>query len=301
MDPEVSRREVPEVSRRPIRIVGVVGAGTMGTGIALLCASSGFRTLLYDKDVAATDRALIRISGSLDASVEKGRMTAAQQEETLSRLQGVRTLGDLKVDLMIEAAVEQLDVKRALFQQLETINNTHAILATNTSSISVSAISQAMRDPSRCVGLHFFNPADRMKLVEVVSTPSTATAVRHQVLEFAAAIGKTSVEAKDSPGFIVNRVARPYYAEALKLLDDKKADVETIDALMRSTGFKMGPFELMDLIGVDINLSVTTSVWEGLNRPIKFKPSATQQGLVRNGNLGRKTGKGFYTYAKNPA
>lgn len=284
-----------------IRTVGVVGAGTMGTGIALLCASNGFRTLLYDKDGTSADQALIRISGSLDASVEKGRLTAAKRGETLSLLQRVLTLDAMKVDLVIEAAIEQLDVKRALFQQLEATNGTKTILSTNTSSISVSAISQSMRDPSRCVGLHFFNPADRMKLVEVVSTSSTAAAVRNEVLEFAAAIGKTSVEAKDSPGFIVNRVARPYYAEALKLVDDKKADVETIDALMRSSGFKMGPFELMDLIGVDINLSVTTSVWEGLDRPVKFKPSATQQGLVRNGNLGRKTGKGFYTYAKNPS
>jgi 3-hydroxybutyryl-CoA dehydrogenase len=282
-----------------IRTVGVVGAGTMGTGIALLCASSGFRTLLYDKDGASVDQSLIRISGSLDGSVEKGRLTAAQRKVTLSRLQRIRTLDELKVDLVIEAAVEQLDVKRALFQQIEAINGTQTILSTNTSSISVSAISQSMRDPSRCIGLHFFNPADRMKLVEVVSTPATAPAVRNELLEFAAAIGKTSVEAKDSPGFIVNRVARPYYAEALKLVDDKKADLETIDALMKSTGFKMGPFELMDLIGVDINLSVTTSVWEGLGRPGKFKPSATQQDLVRKGNLGRKTGQGFYSYAKN--
>lgn len=301
MDPEVFRREVPEVSRRPIRTVGVVGAGTMGTGIALVCASSGFSTLLYDKDSASAEKAFTRISQSLNSSVEKGRMTVAEREQTLSHIRLVHELNDLKVDLVIEAAVERLDVKTALFQELETINNAKAILSTNTSSISVSAISQAMRDPSRCIGLHFFNPADRMKLVEVVSTPSTSAEVHREVLEFAAAIGKTSVEAKDSPGFIVNRVARPYYVEALKLVDGKKAETEAIDALMRSTGFKMGPFELMDLIGVDINLSVTTSVWEGLGRPDKFKPSVTQQEMVRKGNLGRKTGMGFYKYEKNPS
>lgn len=301
MDPEVFRREVPEVSRRPIRTVGVVGAGTMGTGIALVCASSGFSTLLYDNDSASAEKAFTRISQSLNSSVEKGRMTVAEREQTLSHIRLVHELNDLKVDLVIEAAVERLDVKTALFQELETINNAKAILSTNTSSISVSAISQAMRDPSRCIGLHFFNPADRMKLVEVVSTPSTSAEVHREVLEFAAAIGKTSVEAKDSPGFIVNRVARPYYVEALKLVDGKKAETEAIDALMRSTGFKMGPFELMDLIGVDINLSVTTSVWEGLGRPDKFKPSVTQQEMVRKGNLGRKTGMGFYKYEKNPS
>jgi 3-hydroxybutyryl-CoA dehydrogenase len=272
----------------------------MGTGIALVCASNGFNTLLYDKDGTSAGQALTRISQSLNTSVEKGRITAAQREETLSRIQRVHTLDDLRVDLVIEAAVERLDVKTELFKRLETINAARAILSTNTSSISVSAISQSLRDRSRCIGLHFFNPADRMKLVEVVSTPSTDTEVRREVLEFAAAIGKTSVEAKDSPGFIVNRVARPYYAEALKLVDDKKAEVESIDALMRSTGFKMGPFELMDLIGVDVNLSVTTSVWEGLGRPEKFKPSVTQQELVREGSLGRKTGRGFYKYEKNP-
>lgn len=284
-----------------IRTVGVVGAGTMGTGIALQCAASGFRTLLFDKDGASAERAMTIISGNLDASVEKGRVTSIQRAETLSRLQRVHKPDDLKVDMVIEAAVEKLEIKATLFKELEAINGGRAIMATNTSSISVLAISQSMRDPSRCIGLHFFNPADRMKLVEVVYTSSTSAAVRSEVLEFGKAIGKTCVETKDSPGFIVNRVARPYYAEALKLVDEKKADVESIDALMRSTGFKMGPFELMDLIGLDVNLSVTTSVWEGLGRPGKFKPSATQQELVRQGCLGRKSGKGFYNYAKNPS
>jgi 3-hydroxybutyryl-CoA dehydrogenase len=202
----------------------------------------------------------------------------------------------LKADLIIEAAVENLAIKQNLFAELEKLNGPSAILATNTSSISVSAIAAHLQDRSRCIGLHFFNPADRMKLVEIISGKDTNPAMIQVVKDFCVRIGKIAVLAKDSPGFIVNRVARHFYVESLKVLEDKVADVAGIDSLLRSSGFKMGPFELMDLIGVDTNLAVTTSVYEGFNRNPKFKPSRTQQQLVEAGHYGRKSGKGFYEY-----
>jgi len=279
-----------------IRTVGVVGAGTMGLGIAQVCAASGFTTLLFDVDSRQIDRALKTISSNLAMAVSKGKLTAIEKETVLQRIQPTATLTDLNADLIIEAAVERLDIKQDLFVKLEEINGEGTILATNTSSISVSDIADRLRNPSRCIGLHFFNPADRMKLVEIISATKTADEVVGALQSFAKAIQKTAVLAKDSPGFIVNRVARPFYAEGLKQLGDGAATIPVIDGLLRASGFRMGPFELMDLIGVDTNLAVTTSVYEGMGRPSRFAPHAIQQDLVREGKLGRKSGSGFYAY-----
>lgn len=278
-----------------IHSVGVVGAGTMGLGIAQVCASAGFKTLLYDVSQAQVARALQNIEKSLSDSVAKGKITTVVKSEILSRIHPIDELSSFHVDLVIEAAVERLDIKRELFRQLEKLNR-GSILATNTSSISVNQIASALEDSSACIGLHFFNPADRMKLVEVILGESTRPELLETLREFARTLGKTPVMAKDSPGFIVNRVARHYYVESLKQLEHSAADVETIDALLRSAGFKMGPFELMDLIGVDTNLSVTTSIYEGFHRAHKFTPSKIQQRLVFEGHFGRKSGKGFYEY-----
>lgn len=279
-----------------IHSVGVVGAGTMGLGIAQVCASAGFKTLLYDLSPTQVAHAMQNIEKSLSNSVVRGKITTLEKSEILSRIHPVDNLSSLHVDLVIEAAVERLDIKKELFAQLEKVNKGRAILASNTSSISINQIAVALEDPSVCIGLHFFNPADRMKLVEVISGESTRPGVREVIREFTKSLGKIAVVAKDSPGFIVNRVARHYYVESLKQLEDGAADVETIDALLRSAGFKMGPFELMDLIGVDTNLSVTTSIYEGFDKAHKFEPNKIQQRLVSEGHFGRKSGKGFYDY-----
>jgi 3-hydroxybutyryl-CoA dehydrogenase len=279
-----------------IRTVGVIGAGTMGEGIAQVCAVSGFDMLLFDVNPVQVERAIRQIDKNLDALVQKGKLTPEEQVSAKGRIKPAKSLAELRADLIIEAAVERLDVKQALFAELEVVNEGMAVLATNTSSISVSKIAASLKDPSRCIGLHFFNPADRMKLVEIISGDKTSPVVKDQISAFSRAIGKTAVMAKDSPGFIVNRVARHYYVESLKLLSDKASDVAGIDRLLRASGFKMGPFELMDLIGVDTNFSVTTSIYEGFGRAHKFAPSPIQQQLVREGHLGRKSGRGFYTY-----
>ncbi len=276
--------------------VGVVGAGTMGLGIAQVCASAGFRTLLFDVNPNQVKRAMQSIERSLSDNAAKGKITPSIRTEILSRIYPVEDLSSLRVDLIIEAAVEQLEIKKELFAKLERINEGHSILATNTSSISVTQIAATLKDPSVCIGLHFFNPADRMKLVEVISGENTRPAIRDTIRSFARSLGKIAVIAKDSPGFIVNRVARHYYVESLKQLEDGAADIETVDALLRSAGFKMGPFELMDLIGVDTNLSVTTSIYDGFDKVHKFRPSKIQQRLVSEGHFGRKSGKGFYDY-----
>ncbi len=281
-----------------IRSVAVVGTGTMGLGIVQVCALSGFTTFLYDVKEDQVTLALRTIHKNLSEGVEKGKFTAQKMTETLARIKPVKVLGELKADLAIEAAVEQLEIKRQLFSALESINEGKMILASNTSSISIARIGEGLKDPSRCIGLHFFNPADRMKLVEIISGDTTDPEVVEEMKWFSAQIGKIAVAAKDSPGFIVNRVARHFYGESLKLLEENVAGVAAIDALLRSAGFKMGPFELMDLIGLETNLAVTKSVFEGFNMNPKFKPSTIQQKLVEEGHFGRKTGKGFYDYSE---
>ncbi len=279
-----------------IKTIGVVGAGTMGQGIAMSCALMGYNTLLFDIDAGLREKALQLIHQSVDLSISKGKLTKEAGAESLSRIRSTERLSDLRADIIIEAVIENLEVKQKLFVDLEKINSDATILATNTSSISVTQIASVLQKPSRFIGLHFFNPAHLMKLVEVISGKLTDPDIALTMMSFSKSLGKTPVEVKDSPGFIVNRVARHYYVESLKLLEEGVADVEAIDKLLRSSGFKMGPFELMDLIGIDVNLAVTTSVYEGFNRNSKFKPSEIQKKKVEQGFLGRKTGKGFYEY-----
>ena len=279
-----------------IKTVAIVGAGTMGQGIAIACALAGYDTLLFDINPGFIEKALQLIQKSIGQSISKGKLTKEAGEKGLTRIKGVEELSDLKADIIIEAVIENLEVKQKLFADLERINSMETILATNTSSISVTQITSVLQDPSRCVGLHFFNPAHLMKLVEVNSGAQTNPEIALRMMTFSKSLGKTPVEVKDSPGFIVNRVARHFYVEYLKILEEGVSDVEGIDKLLRASGFKMGPFELMDLIGIDVNYSVTVSVYEGFNRNSKFKPSAIQKEKVDQGFLGRKTGKGFYDY-----
>jgi 3-hydroxybutyryl-CoA dehydrogenase len=281
-----------------IKSVGVAGAGTMGQGIAVSCALAGYNTLLFDIQSDFCQKGLEMARKSIDQLVAKGKVSGDESELAKARLSSTNEIVYLKADLIIEAIVEKMEVKQSLFSELEKHNRQDTILATNTSSLSVNQIAQILTNKSRFAGLHFFNPAHLMKLVEVISGEHTSPDRIEELKHFVASLSKVAVVAKDSPGFIVNRVARPYYAESLKLLEDESADEVSIDRLLRGSGFKMGPFELMDLIGIDVNYAVTTSVYEGLKRPSKFKPSETQRRKIEEGNLGRKTGKGFYDYSK---
>ena len=284
---------------KDIKTVAVIGAGTMGQGIAQVCAQAGYSTLLFDLSPNLSLKAIDLIVKNLNIAVEKGKLSVDDSERIQKRIKIVTHLHDVKADVIIEAVVEKLNIKQKLFQELEIINQGKALLATNTSSISVTQIAAVLKNPANCVGLHFFNPAHVMKLVEIVSGESTDSKCVDVLNDFSKKLGKISVVAKDSPGFIVNRVARHYYLESLKLLEQEITDVASIDKLLRSAGFKMGPFELMDLIGIDINLAVTTSVYEGFDKAEKFRPNRIQKQKVEDGCLGRKTGKGFYEYAKN--
>ncbi|HOQ62192.1 MAG TPA: 3-hydroxyacyl-CoA dehydrogenase NAD-binding domain-containing protein, partial [Vicinamibacterales bacterium] len=284
-------------------LVAVVGAGAMGAGIAQVAAVAGHRVRLLDNrpDVAA--RAVAGIRAQLAKMAEKGRLTAADAAAAGMRLLPAHEIADLAdAGLVIEAIVEDLAEKQELFADLEGTVGRDCTLCTNTSSISITAIGAALRHPERLAGLHFFNPAPLMALVEVVSGLATDRAVAETLFDTAAAWGKTPVHAKSTPGFIVNRVARPYYAEALRLVQEGAADCATIDAVMREAGgFRMGPFELMDMIGLDVNFAVTKSVWRGFFHDPRFQPSLLQQELVDAGRLGRKSGHGYYDYREGAA
>jgi len=286
------------VSIQEVKTVGIAGAGTMGQGIAQVCVVAGFDVLLYDVQSEFILKGISLIEKSLSTAVERGKIQSAEKERALARIKAQPDLQQLKADLIIEAAIENLDVKKKLFTTLEEINSQHCILTTNTSSIPVTQIAAALKHPERFAGLHFFNPAPIMKLVEIISGAGTNNATVELLKQFSEKLGKTAVLAKDSPGFIVNRVARHYYVEALRLLEENVSDINTIDSLMKSAGFKMGPFELMDLIGVDTNFSVTTSIYHAFHQEPKFRPSRIQQQKVDAGHHGRKSGKGFYDYTK---
>jgi 3-hydroxybutyryl-CoA dehydrogenase len=281
--------------------VGVIGSGAMGSGIAQVAASSGYKVRLFDTRPEAVEKALADITKAYGRLVEKGRMSAAEADTARARIAGAASLQDVAdAAIVVEAIVENLEVKRTLFADLEAIVGDDCILATNTSSISVTAIAAKLRRPQRLVGMHFFNPVPLMALVEVISGLATDQAVADTVYATAAAWGKNPVHAKSTPGFIVNRVARPFYAEGLRLLLEQASDAATIDAVMREAGgFRMGPFELMDLIGHDINSSVTRSVFDAYSGDPRFTPSVLQQEMVNAGFLGRKSGRGFYDYADN--
>lgn len=281
-----------------IQTIGIAGAGTMGQGIAQVCATAGFTVVLYDVAETQLANAKNLIQKSLQVAVEKGKLKADESSQVLSRIQFQPDINQLKADLIIEAALEKLEIKKELFTRLEAINSESSILTTNTSSIPVTQIASALKHPQRFAGLHFFNPAPIMKLVEIISGVNTDAETVDALKAFCEKLGKTAVLAKDSPGFIVNRVARHYYVEALKLLEENVTDIQTIDALMKASGFKMGPFELMDLIGVDTNFSVTTSIYHAFHQDGKFRPSLIQQQKVDAGHHGRKSGKGFYEYTK---
>ena len=276
----------------------VVGAGLMGAGIAQVAAQAGHAVLLFDTREGAAEAAKAKLAATLDGLVAKGKLTPDAAAATLARITPVAALQP--AELVIEAIVENLDVKRALFADLEALLPPQAVIATNTSSISVTALARGMQRPERLVGMHFFNPVPLMKLVEVVSGLGTAPEVADAVFELAARWGKVPVHARSTPGFIVNRIARPFYAEALMLLQERAAAPELIDACLRSAGFRMGPCELMDLIGHDTNFAVTNSVFAANFFDRRFTPSLVQQELVDAGFLGRKSGRGFYRYPEGP-
>jgi 3-hydroxybutyryl-CoA dehydrogenase len=275
----------------------VVGAGTMGTGIAQVAAQSGHAVHLFDAREGAAAEAKRKLGQTLDALVGKGRIGAAEARAVVGRIDIVGSLTQAgRAGLAIEAIVEQMDAKRALFAQLEDLLGDDAIIATNTSSLSITALANGMKHPGRLVGMHFFNPVALMKLVEVISGLQTAPEAADQVFDLARAWGKVPVRARSTPGFIVNRIARPFYAEALMLLHERAVDPHVLDACLRAAGFRMGPCELMDLIGHDVNFAVTRSVFEANFFDKRYAPSLVQQELVDGGLLGRKTGRGFYRY-----
>jgi 3-hydroxybutyryl-CoA dehydrogenase len=278
--------------------LGIAGAGTMGRGIAHVAALTGLEVLLYDLtgEIARQSRHLI--STELQKGVERGNVSPTLAEEALGRIEACSSLdGFGACRWVIEAVAEDLPAKKEMFTRLETVCTPGAILATNTSSLPVSAIAGAVKSPERVIGLHFFNPPHRMKLVEVVLGTRTSAGTLEAGLRFVERLGKHAVVAKDTPGFIVNRLARPFYGEALRLLGEGVATVEEIDRIVKlEGGFKMGPFELMDLIGIDVNLAVTKSMYDQTFGEPRYRPHVIQQMMVSGGRLGRKTGRGFYEY-----
>ena len=280
-----------------IQTICVCGAGTMGNGIAQTAAQAGFHTILYELNEAVLSKAKENIEKNLQLLAEKKKIAEGEKEKIIQRISFTRDIHYCLADIIIEAIIEETEAKIALFNQLAEINHSDTVFATNTSSLPVTTIAEKVMNPRRVIGMHFFNPAPLMKLVEVVTTKYTAKETTEAVDALAAEMGKTAVVCNDSPGFIVNRVARPFYIESLRLAEENISSFETIDTLLEATGFKMGPFKLMDLIGNDINYAVSTSVYEQLNKPDRLKPSFIQQQKVDNGELGKKAGKGYYNYS----
>ena len=278
--------------------IGVVGAGTMGAGIAQVAALHKFSVSLYDINEAVVLSGISRITAELKTGVERQKLKQEDMESALSRVHARTKLSDLgHCDIVIEAILEDLRTKRDLFRHLEADVKPSALLATNTSSLSVSSIASALRKPDRVIGLHFFNPPHLMKLVEIVQGAQTSEETVQKGIEFCEKLGKTCVRTKDTPGFVVNRIARPFYGEALRILGEGIASVEEIDRIVKSEGgFKMGPFELMDLIGIDVNLAATQSVYEQFFYDPRYRPHLIQKQMVDSGKLGKKSGKGFYNY-----
>lgn len=277
--------------------IAVLGAGTMGAGIVQLAAQSGHDVLMYDIKTEFVQRGLEKIRALLQSRVDRGKMAAGEMEAIMSRISTTTDRDDAAAsDLVIEAAPEDIQLKREIFSSLSKIASSDTILATNTSSLSITSIAASAERPERVVGMHFFNPAPVMPLVEVIAGSRTSPEVVTAVAQIAGDMGKTPVRAADSPGFIVNRVARPFYGEALKIVGEGLAGVAQVDAAMRAAGFKMGPFELMDLIGIDINFAVTKSVYEAFFGESRFRPHPIQQRMVEAGTIGQKSGGGFYHY-----
>jgi 3-hydroxybutyryl-CoA dehydrogenase len=279
-----------------IQHVAVIGAGVMGRGIALAAALAGYKSTLYDIHSQTLEQSSAYFEKFLSDSVSRGKMDAATKDKVLSAIVLTGDSSALKADFIVEAILENLELKQRVLRDVEAINDDDAIIASNTSTIPITRIAAGLKYPGRLIGMHFFNPAPIMKLVEVISGAATEAWVSDVTFALAEKMGKTPVHAQDEPGFIVNRVARHYYLESLKTLEEHVTDHETIDRLMENVGFKMGPFKLMDLIGVETNHEVTKSLYEAFFHDEKFRPSRVQQKKVDAGHFGRKTGRGFYSY-----
>jgi 3-hydroxybutyryl-CoA dehydrogenase len=279
-----------------IQTICVCGAGTMGIGIAQTAAQHGFPTLLFDIDSKKIENAKVQLEKNAIILEQKNKISKAEKKALLDKITYSISIKDCKADIIIEAIVENLELKVELFRKLDLYNSQETVFASNTSSLSIKEIALGIAGPERMVGMHFFNPATTMKLVEVVSSPTTNERTRKQVLILAEKMGKIAVQCIDAPGFIVNRVARPYYLESLWIHDQFGLTVELIDELTESSGFRMGPFRLMDLIGNDINYAVSHSLYAALGKPDRLTPSAVQKVKVSNGELGKKTGTGYYRY-----
>ncbi len=278
--------------------VGVIGSGAMGSGIAQVAAMGGHEVMVYDAMESSRVSGRDAILASLNKLAEKQKMTDAEAKGIFGKIYFTETLHSFaETDIIIEAIIEDEAEKKKIFAQLEQIVSVNAIIASNTSSISITALAKSLNHPSRCIGIHFFNPPVLMKLVEIIPALQTGPEIISTCKELMASWGKIVVIAKDTPGFIVNRIARPFYSEALRIAEEQQASPAQIDAAMKAAGFKMGPFELMDYIGNDINLAVTKSVWTAMYFDPRYKPSLMQENVVRAGWLGRKTGKGYFEYS----
>ncbi|MBA3864823.1 MAG: 3-hydroxybutyryl-CoA dehydrogenase [Solirubrobacterales bacterium] len=280
--------------------VGVLGAGTMGTGIAQIAALGGYETRLYDPDPAAAEGAAIRLGEALAKGLQHARWTELEAEEALDRVATTNEFGELaECELLIEAAPERVELKRDLFARVAAICAPDAVLATNTSSLRVADIAAGIPHPERVLGMHFFNPPALMKLVEVVATDRSSEVALAATEEVALRMGRTPIRAKDSPGFVANRLARPFALESLRMLGDGLAEAERIDRIVRlGGGFRMGPFQLIDLIGLDVNLEIARSFFDQGGEPERWRPSPIQERLVAEGKLGRKSGEGYYRYGE---
>ena len=294
-NPQISNLK-PHISK-----VGIIGSGTMGIGIAQVAATSGCEVFLYDANAAQTEKSLKNLKKVLDKLVEKQKISSEKREDIFNKIKPCTELSDFKnCDLVIEAIIENKEIKTKVFQNLEEIVSENCVISSNTSSISITSLSSELKNPERFIGIHFFNPAPVMPLVEVIPGLLTDKNLPSQIYNMMEDWGKTPVIAKDVPGFIVNRIARPYYGEALRIAEENIATPEQIDDAMKTLGnFRMGPFELMDLIGIDVNFSVTKTVYQDYFYDPKYKTSLLQQRMSEAKLLGRKTGKGFYDYAEN--
>ena len=278
-----------------IKTVCVCGAGTMGSGIAQVFVTAGYDTILFDVSRDVLEKGVKSIESALSRDVERGKITVSQKQQSLQRLTaGVRVPASAEV--FIEAIVENFEAKVALFTELMKSRSDEVLFCSNTSSLSLTEMARQLPYKENLLGLHFFNPAPVMKLVEVVKTEYTSDEVLNKASKLVQKLGKTMVVCKDAPGFVVNRVARPFYLEALRIAEEQQISFECIDSFLEAQGFKMGPFKLMDLIGNDINYAVSTSVYQQLNYPERLKPSVLQKEKIERGELGRKTGQGFYKY-----
>jgi 3-hydroxybutyryl-CoA dehydrogenase len=274
----------------------VCGAGTMGSGIAQVTAQSGFNTILFDVNELVLDRAKLSVEKNLEYFVNKEKISTSEKKEIYNRIRFTADIKECTGEVIIEAIIETEQAKVSLFNELAKYNNEEVIFATNTSSLSVSSIQKKITFPQRVVGMHFFNPAYIMKLVEVVKGRETNDEMAMAIYDISKQMDKVPVMCKDTPGFIVNRVARHYYLESLKIVEEGIASFEDVDSTLESSGFKMGPFKLMDLIGIDISLAVSQGIYDSFDRAVRFKPSPLQIEKVKTGELGKKTGKGFYNY-----